>query len=47
MDEFGVYGSFGQGKPYAEEDPKGGTDSNKNGSIVLYGKVGILVTHRN
>ena len=43
----GFYDSFGQGKPYAEEDPKGGTDSNKNGSIVLYGNLVLLVTHTN
>ena len=26
---------------------KGGTDSNKNGFGVFYGKVGLLVTHKN
>ena len=43
----GFYNSFAKKNPAQRRIQKGGTNPNKNGSRVLYGKVGLLVTHRN
>ena len=45
--DLGFFGSFGQGKPFAEEDPNRWYRHKINGPGVGYEKVGLLVTQRN